>query len=124
MRAGFGFWGLMFVAATSVAPGHAADVDHGRTIAQRWCAACHIIATGQTTAKADAPPFEAIAKSRTAPALRLFLANPYPRMPDMSLSRDENADHVAIIKTYGLAPSETPEPPPTEQDNPDKDRRG
>ena len=124
MRAGIGFLGLMFLAALAAAPVHAADADHGRVIAHRWCAACHVVAPGQATAKADAPPFEAIAKRRTGAALRLFLADPYPRMPDMSLSRDEIADLVAFIKTYGLAPGETPEPTPTEQDSIDRERRG
>ena len=111
--------------ATVVAtPALAADERKGETIAVRWCAACHLVKPGQSQAKADAPPFTAIATRRTYEDLRLFLANPYPRMPDMSLTRDEIADLVAFIKTYGLAPGETPPAPPPVKDDPARPRPG
>jgi mono/diheme cytochrome c family protein len=122
MRAGF--LGLMMLTGLAVSSANAADPEHGRTIATRWCAACHVVAPEQTQAKADAPPFASIAKSKTAANLRLFLADPSPRMPNMSLSRDEIADLVVYIKTMGLAPDETPEPPPPAPDTPGRDHRG
>ena len=105
-------------------PALAAVAGKGETIAVRWCAACHVVAPGQKQAKADAPPFTAIAAKRTYEDLRVFLANPYPRMPDMSLTRDEIADLVAFIKSYGLAPGETPPAPPPVKDDPARPRPG
>ena len=118
MRARFGVFGVLFLTAMAVSPARAADALHGHAIATRWCAACHLIAPEQTQAKADAPPFATLARTTTGAALRAFLANPYPRMPDMSLSRDEIADLVAFIKTYGLAPGETPDREPNQTDAP------
>ena len=42
-------------------PSEAADAANGARIAKRWCAECHIVAPGQTSAKTDAPPFASIA---------------------------------------------------------------
>jgi mono/diheme cytochrome c family protein len=112
------------LALLAAGPALAADAGKGETIAVRWCAACHVVAPGQKQAKADAPPFAAIAAKRTYEDLRVFLANPYPRMPDMSLTRDEIADLVAFIKTYGLAPGETPPAPPPVKDEPARPRPG
>ena len=83
-------------------PALAADAGKGETIAVRWCAACHVVAPGQKQAKADAPPFTAIAAKRTYEDLRVFLANPYPRMPDMSLTRDEIADGEVLTMVTRL----------------------
>jgi mono/diheme cytochrome c family protein len=115
---------LALLAAIGASPTLAADAGKGETIAVRWCAACHIVKPGQNQAKADAPPFTAIATRRTHEDLRLFLANPYPRMPDMSLTREEIADLVAFIKSYGLAPGETPPAPPPVKDEPARPRPG
>jgi mono/diheme cytochrome c family protein len=117
--------GLMgFLLLAGIAPALAADVEHGRTIATRWCAECHVVAPDQAQAKADAPPFSVIAKTRTAEKLRVFLADPYPRMPNMSLSRDEIADLVGFIKAYGLAPDEKPEITLPQSDRVDREHRG
>ena len=123
MRSGLALLVMMCLASGSGAA-RAADVAHGKTVAERWCASCHVVAPEQTRAKADAPSFEDIARRRAAANLRLFLANPYPRMPNMSLSRDEIADLVAYIKSFGLAPGETPEAPPPGSDHPGADRSG
>jgi anti-sigma regulatory factor (Ser/Thr protein kinase) len=45
----------MICAATSV---QAADPMNGERLAQRWCAACHVVASDQRQANADAPPFD------------------------------------------------------------------
>ncbi len=97
-------WMLPAIAGATlavVAPAWATDADKGRTIARLWCAACHLVEPGQTTAKVDAPPFATIATTRSAADLRAFLANPYPRMPNMSLSRDEIDDLVGYITALG-----------------------
>lgn len=41
----------------TVAPCLAADPINGKDIAKRWCASCHLIERGQTSATDQAPPF-------------------------------------------------------------------
>lgn len=91
---------LTFAFASAAA---AADAENGRTLAERWCAACHVVATDQTQGTTQAAPFSAIAKDPgfDAGKLALFLLLPHPKMPDMSLSRDEAADLAAYILTQG-----------------------
>ena len=103
------------------APVLAADAANGERLADQWCAACHIVKSGQTRGSADVPPFSAIAaKFPEIELLSNFLAAPYPRMPSMTLSRAEIADLVAYIRTQGPprvdppAPGkDTPPQPPT-----------
>jgi len=79
----------------------AADARKGETLARRWCAACHIVATDQQRGTTQSPPFSAIAGKPgfDETALAFFLLTPHPRMPDMNLSRSEAADLAAYIKT-------------------------
>ncbi|WP_296526407.1 cytochrome c [Rhodoplanes sp.] len=82
----------------------APDPARGAEIARRWCATCHVTAADQTQATGEATPFMAIARRNSFDAglLALFLLDPHPRMPDMSLTRAEAADLAAYIKS--LAP--------------------
>jgi mono/diheme cytochrome c family protein len=88
---------------TQPAPGQAVKPNpaNGRIIAQRWCAECHVVSPEQTSAKADVPTFAAIAAKGglSEAALRQFLMNPHPVMPDMQLGRAEAADLAAYIET-------------------------
>ncbi len=79
----------------------AADANKGETLAKRWCATCHIVASNQQRGTTQSPPFSAIAGKPgfNETALAYFLLTPHPRMPDMNLSRSEAADIVAYIKT-------------------------
>jgi mono/diheme cytochrome c family protein len=79
----------------------AADANHGRTLARRWCATCHVVAANQQRATGEAPPFAGIAKRSDFNATRLanFLLDPHPKMPNMSLTRTEAADIAAYIAT-------------------------
>ena len=80
----------------------AADVTRGKTIAQRWCSACHLVAPEQTRAVADVPSFAAVARMKLPPdSLKTFLSDPHPKMPDMSLTRSEIDDIVAYIQSLG-----------------------
>ena len=90
-------------ALSLTASGYAADVDHGETLAKRWCAACHIIAPDQSHGQDNVPPFATIAKipGFDAGAIARFLMNPHPKMPDMQLSRDEADDLAAYIVRQG-----------------------
>ena len=88
------------VPATALA--FAADPQNGERLARRWCEACHVVSSGQHRPATDqAPPFAAIARlpDFDAAKMALFLLNPHPKMPDMSLSRTEAADLAAYIAT-------------------------
>jgi mono/diheme cytochrome c family protein len=78
----------------------AADADNGSRLAHRWCEACHVVAPNQSRPSTDvAPPFATIAARPDFDAgrLALFLLDPHPKMPDMSLTRAEAADLAAYI---------------------------
>ena len=88
----------MVAAVVDSAPSIAADVNHGRQVARRWCVSCHLVAARQRQTTTEAPPFT-IARKPDFDVKRLaaFLLNPYPRMPNMSLTRAEAADIAAYI---------------------------
>jgi mono/diheme cytochrome c family protein len=77
----------------------AANAATGKTLAERWCATCHVVSPVQKQATTQAPPFSTVAKKPglTAAQLALFLLNPHPKMPDMNLTRNEAADLAAYI---------------------------
>jgi len=79
----------------------AADANKGETLAKRWCATCHVVASDQKRANGQAPPFSSVGKMPDLDSgkLALFLLLPHPKMPDMNLSRAEAADLAAYIAT-------------------------
>ena len=93
----FAFWLAAAVLDSSAAV--AADADHGRQLARRWCISCHVVASNQRQSTTEAPPFATIARRPDFDANRvaLFLLNPHPKMPNMSLTRIEAADLAAYI---------------------------
>ena len=90
-------------ALTLTASADAADANHGQTLAKRWCAACHVVASDQTRGEDNVPPFATIAKipGFGANAIARFLMDPHPKMPDMQLTRDEADDLAAYIVQQG-----------------------
>jgi mono/diheme cytochrome c family protein len=77
-----------------------ADADNGSRLAHRWCEACHVVAPSQSGSSTDqAPPFATVAARPDFDAgkLAIFLLDPHPKMPDMSLTRSEAADLAAYI---------------------------
>jgi mono/diheme cytochrome c family protein len=94
-------YGLL--AAVIVQPALAADAYNGEQIARRWCEPCHVVASDQRQVTGEAPPFATIARQPNFdPArLALFLLDPHPKMPDMSLTRVEAANLAAYIATLG-----------------------
>jgi mono/diheme cytochrome c family protein len=90
---------LMAAAVVDSAPSFAADVNHGRQVARRWCISCHLVVANQRQTTTEAPPFATIARKPDFDVNRLtaFLLEPYPRMPNMSLTRAEAADLAAYI---------------------------
>ena len=95
-----GLLSLLF-AAGLVGEGFAADARKGETLAKRWCATCHVVASDQKRGTTQSPPFSAVAKRPGFDETKLayFLLTPHPRMPDMNLSRSEAADLAAYIGT-------------------------
>ena len=98
-----------------------ADAANGKRLANRWCAACHVVSPEQTRANADAPSFLDVARRYDGPRLARFLSNPYPRMPDMSLTQPEIADLVAYIRSLGPGGAT---PQLEKDDKPAEPRRG
>ena len=88
---------VVFATASAMA----ADAASGETLARRWCAPCHVVAKDQKQPTAEATPFAVIAKRPKFDAgyIALYLLAPHPRMPDMSLSRNEAQDLAAYIST-------------------------
>jgi len=77
----------------------AADAQHGKDLAQRWCAECHLVASDQARASADVATFASVARRQDLGAAQLafFLLDPHPKMPNLSLTRVEAADLAAYI---------------------------
>jgi mono/diheme cytochrome c family protein len=101
-----GRWMLVWLVAAGL-PGTAAsaqswgDAASGRGTAERWCAACHMVAPDQPRALADVPTFMEIAGAveDDFDAIEGFLIDPHPPMPDMSLTRQEIRDLIAYFVT-------------------------
>ena len=110
------FCALLLALPVAVAnPVLAADADNGLKLSKLWCAACHVVASDQTTASVDVPTFSDIARRKTEKKpLAVFLAEPHGKMPNMSLSRNEIDDIVAYIRSLGPAGVEptVPKKPP------------
>lgn len=67
------------------------EAEQGRVVAETWCASCHAVGTAQDTAIAGVPSFRSIGArdDLDADGLTVYLADPHPPMPDLSLSRDQ-----------------------------------
>lgn len=95
---------LLLPAGAALAQGAARQerLDHGRRVAETWCANCHVVAPGARGPAGDAaPPFPAIARmpSTTEMSLRVFLQTPHPSMPDYRLTGEE----LDAVTAYILA---------------------
>ena len=93
-------YGLAFAMTLLSQACFAADADNGSRLAHRWCEACHIVDSAQGRTSTDAaPPFPTIAARPgfNAATIALFLLEPHPKMPNMSLTRIEVADLAAYI---------------------------
>ncbi len=86
---------------TSIAPLAAADAIHGKQIAERWCASCHLVERGQMNATDQAPPFAYLARTPEFDENKLafLLLMPHPNMPKVSLNRAEVADMADYIRS-------------------------
>jgi mono/diheme cytochrome c family protein len=82
---------------------NAADAYNGGQVARRWCGPCHVDAADQQGNTGEAPPFASIAKKPgfDTGQLAVFLLDPHPKMPNMSLTRTEAGDLAAYIASLG-----------------------
>ena len=87
--------------STTSAP--SADASNGETLARRWCAPCHAVASDQRQTTGEAPPFSTIGSKPDfdSAKLALFLLIPHPKMPDMNLTRQAASDLAAYIALLG-----------------------
>jgi mono/diheme cytochrome c family protein len=87
--------------ASAASPTLAADPFQGKVLAERWCASCHLIERGQSTATDQAPPFAYLARMTNFDENKLafLLLLPHPSMPKLGLSRAEVADMADYIST-------------------------
>jgi len=94
---------LLFAAVAGLASARAQqqlNAREGERLARQWCASCHLVARDQAgPAPNTAPSFASIAArpQATPGALSVIIQMPYPRMPQIALSRDETAHIVAYI---------------------------
>jgi mono/diheme cytochrome c family protein len=74
------------------------DIEHGRRLAERWCAACHATGTAPTRFH-RAPPLAAIAARQdvSPEMITSFLLLPHATMPSLPVSRQDAADIAAFI---------------------------
>lgn len=96
--------GLLVLAGVAMAQtAGAADAYNGGQIARRWCAPCHVVAGDQQGTTGEAPPFATISKRPgfDTGQLAMFLLDPHPKMPNMSLTRIEAGDLAAYIASLG-----------------------
>ena len=74
------------------------DIEHGRRLAERWCAACH--ATGPAPTKFHrALPLAAIAARQdvSSEMITSFLLLPHATMPNLPLGQKDAADIASFI---------------------------
>lgn len=81
----------------------AGDPAEGERLARQWCSACHVVADDQKSATEAVPSFTEIAETRgfNEATLAGFLADPHPKMPDMSLTTREIANLASYILSRG-----------------------
>jgi mono/diheme cytochrome c family protein len=82
-------------------PSVSAEAAQGKALAKRWCASCHLVERGQTSATDQAPPFTYLARMPgfDENKLAFLLLLPHPNMPQVGLSRAEVADMAEYIAT-------------------------
>ena len=78
----------------------AGDAETGRQTFERWCTSCHATAASASV-RDTAPPLSTIVNRPTLSpeALRRWLADPHPPMPNLTLGRLEIENLVAYIES-------------------------
>jgi mono/diheme cytochrome c family protein len=84
----------------------AGDARNGKVLAERWCTECHVVSSEQHRASEAAPTFAWVARRPGFNVFRLafLLLDPHPKMPNMSLTRQEASDLAAYIAIQAKGP--------------------
>ena len=77
----------------------AQDVERGRQLALQWCAACHTIDRSATTGASNGVPTFPSLAARTIEQLEAAMNPQHGRMPDFSLSKSQQDDLAAFIRS-------------------------
>ena len=95
---------LLALAGFAVAIGNSAHAAgnalRGEQIAERWCAACHIVAPGLVRLDQDQPAsFQEIADTPGMGelALKVFFQTPHRQMPNFKITGEVRDDLIAYI---------------------------
>jgi mono/diheme cytochrome c family protein len=78
----------------------AQNVEHGRALAERWCASCHVVGTVATSAQSNGlPTFPALAARSdiTANKLKAQMNSQHSRMPNLEIGTRDQDDLAAYI---------------------------
>jgi len=104
MNQGLPFYKVVMLAGPllvfSINPSLATDISMGQSIAQKWCASCHLVDQRKMT-NDTTPSFFMMANSAdyTKARLRAWLFKPHPPMPDFGLDRIQIDAVIAYIKS-------------------------
>jgi len=96
----FGATSLLGAAFAFAAPvTNQPDPVHGKDLAVRLCANCHLVGAGQEQANVDIPSFHEIAnkEAQTEGTIMAHIALPKHPMPTIPLTKKELADLAAYI---------------------------
>jgi cytochrome c len=91
---------ILVISQADLAYAASGNAEAGRLLVLRSCSSCHATEAAKT-ATDNAPPFAAVAKTnKDRPAwIRLWLMEPHPPMPNISLSRQQIDDVIAYLAT-------------------------
>jgi len=89
---------LFALLITGSGTAYAGDGERGHALALRWCVSCHVV-DPDTTGGDAGPTFASLASrtGQTEQALRNWLADTHPPMPDLGLAVTEFDDIASYI---------------------------
>lgn len=86
--------------STPVTAEEAGDAGRGASYAQKICAECHAVLSGESySPDPQAPPFQVVAETTgmTHRALAVWLQSSHPNMPNIMLEAGDRDDVIAYI---------------------------
>lgn len=93
---------VLFLCAATAFPALAGngEAERGQALAVRWCTGCHVVGPDEPGGDMG-PAFQTLRAKRTEPALRSWLFEPHPPMPDLNLTAGEIDAILAYIRSLG-----------------------
>lgn len=98
---------LLLITAPALQTVHAGEIEKGRALAERLCAACHMgPGQGEKKSPNEIPSFTAVAArpNQTVQGIVDWLRTVPPMMPDHRLTQDEMTALAAFIMSLGTPP--------------------